>query len=325
MFHNKNNYIILITSIIALLSANQVFSWGFYGHKKINQMAVFALPPEMIGFYKSNIEYLAAHAVDPDKRRNVVEAEGCRHYIDLDHYGQHPFDSIPKYWKDAVEKFTEDSLEAYGIVPWHIEKMVYRLTEAFKEENKEKILKLSAELGHYAGDACVPLHTTENYNGQLTGQKGIHGLWESRVPELLGEKYNYYVGKALYIDKPIDEAWKTVKMSFSEKDSVLLFEKNLSQSFPPDKKYGFDTGKKQNKKIYSQEYALEYNRMLNNMAERKMQESIKLVCSLWYTAWVNAGQPDLNKLSVKGSENKEKDTEEPTQKNKPAVVKGHEE
>lgn len=284
--------------IIAFLYGYRVFSWGFYGHKKINEMAVLTLPAEMIGFYKSNIRYITTHAVDPDKRRNVVEAEGCKHYIDLDHYGRNPFDSIPVHWKNAVEKFTADSLEAYGVVPWHIEKMVYRLTEAFREENKAKILKISAELGHYASDACVPLHTTENYNGQLTGQKGIHGLWESRVPEMLGDRYNYFVGKPVYIDKPIEKAWETVKISFSEKDSVLTLEKQLSAKFPTDKKYGFPEGGKgkQNKKTYSREYAMEYNKMLNNMPERKMRESIRLVSSLWYTAWVNAGQPDLDKL-----------------------------
>ena len=281
----------------------------------------------MIGFYKSNINFIIKHAVDPDKRRNVMAQEGCRHYIDLDHYGPHCFDSIPRHWKDATVKYTEDSLEAYGIVPWQVDKMVYKLTEAFKEEDKGKILKLSAELGHYAADACVPLHTTENYNGQLTGQKGIHGLWESRIPGLLGDQYDLLAGKPLYIDSPIDKAWETVKTSFSEKDSVLTFEKQLSDKFPADKKYGFEEGNlpagkagKQNKKTYSKEYATEYNRILNNMPERKMRESIRLVSSLWYTAWVNAGQPDLDKL-------KDVVIKEPQKENsrkKPRNLKGHE-
>ena len=63
-----------------------IYSWGFFGHKKINRMAVFTLPPEMIKFYKKNIEYITEHAVDPDKRRYAVEGEAPRHYIDIDHY-----------------------------------------------------------------------------------------------------------------------------------------------------------------------------------------------------------------------------------------------
>jgi hypothetical protein len=43
--------------------------WGFFGHKRINRMATFVLPPSMFGFYKTHIEYLTEHSVDPDKRR----------------------------------------------------------------------------------------------------------------------------------------------------------------------------------------------------------------------------------------------------------------
>src|SRR5438552_2121479 len=84
-----------------LLPTEDSFSWGFFGHKRINKMAVFTLPPEMIGFYKKHVDYITDHAVDPDRRRNVNPDEAPRHYIDLDHYGAHPFDSIPKWWKNA--------------------------------------------------------------------------------------------------------------------------------------------------------------------------------------------------------------------------------
>ena len=56
--------------------SKQAQAWGFYGHKRINRMAVFTLPPEMIGFFKKHIEFVSEHSVDPDKRRyaNKVEA-----------------------------------------------------------------------------------------------------------------------------------------------------------------------------------------------------------------------------------------------------------
>jgi len=274
-------------------------SWGFYAHKKINRMAVFALPSEMMGFYKQHIEYISEHAVDPDKRRNVVEEEAARHYIDIDHYGKSPFDSVPKFWNKAVEKYTEDTLKAYGIVPWHIEKMVYKLTKAFESENMDLILHYSADLGHYIADAHVPLHTTQNYNGQLTNQKGIHGFWESRIPELKSEDYDYWVGKAKYIDKPIYVAWDIVKASHAAVDSVLKFEAELNTKYSPDKKYSFENRGTSVVKVYSKEYTEDYNKMLNGMVERRMREAIIMVASLWYTAWVNAGKPDLNKFNNK--------------------------
>ncbi|MDP9231108.1 MAG: zinc dependent phospholipase C family protein, partial [Bacteroidota bacterium] len=163
----------------------QCYCWGFYAHKKINYYAVFLLPPGMLVLYKPNIEFLTEHAIDPDKRRYAIPEESPRHYIDIDHYGNYPYDSLPRKWNDAIAKYSEDTLMQHGIVPWWVQTMLYRLTDAFKEKNQAKILKLSAEIGHYVADAHVPLHASSNYNGQFTAQKGIHGFWESRVPELL--------------------------------------------------------------------------------------------------------------------------------------------
>jgi hypothetical protein len=285
--------------VLFIAGHHAVYSWGFFAHKRINKMAVLTLPSSMITFYKQHIEYVSEHAVDPDRRRYSNEEEACRHYIDMDHYGPHPFDSVPRWWKHAVAKYSEDTLKAYGIVPWHIEKMVYRLTEAFKEENLDKILHLSADLGHYVADAHVPLHTTMNYNGQLTGQRGIHAFWESRIPELKADDYDYFTGRAKYIEKPLDAAWQAVRESFAAKDSVLLFEAELNKRFSQDRKYSYETRGGTTVKVYSEEYTNEYDKMMNGMVERRMRASIIMVGSLWYTAWVDAGQPDLSRLHNK--------------------------
>lgn len=289
---------LLLLGFLFLISANEnpIFSWGFFGHKKINRMAVLVLPTDLMAFYKKHIEFITEHAVDPDKRRYAVEEEGARHYIDIDHYGPDAFKIVPRQWKKAVEKFSEDTLKAYGIVPWHIEKMMFRLTEAFREGNLDRILHYSADLGHYVADAHVPLHTTENYNGQLTNQKGIHGFWESRLPELFSENYDYFIGRAQYIDKPLDAAWDIVYQSHMAVDSVLKFESALNESFPSDLKYSYENRGQAMMKVYSEDYCLKYNEMMDGMVERRMRASILMTGSMWLTAWVNAGQPNLNRL-----------------------------
>ena len=155
----------LIPLFILLLSNYNSYCWGFYAHQKINYYAVFLLPPEMMVLYKPNISFLSEHAIDPDKRRYAVADEGPRHYIDIDHYGAYPFESLPRKWNDAVAKFGEDSLKEYGIVPWHVQNMLRRLTDAFKEKNFSLIMKNSAEIGHYIADAHVPLHGHQQYSG----------------------------------------------------------------------------------------------------------------------------------------------------------------
>ena len=286
----------LLILIITALFTTAVYSWGFWGHKRINRIAVFTLPPQMMALYKPNIEYITEHAVDPDKRRYSSPNEAPRHYIDLDRYGKYPFDSLPRRWDDAVAKYSEDSLNAHGIVPWYVPLMLYRLTEAFKEKNKYKILHYSADIGHYIADAHVPLHCTRNYNGQLTNQVGIHGFWESRVPELFGDDYDYFIGKAEYIEHPSEYIWNVVMKSSSEVDSVLTMERELSASFPADEKYSFEQRGEASVRNYSKEFAAAYQEKLNNMEERKMRDAIIAVGSFWYTAWVNAGKPNLSDL-----------------------------
>ncbi len=277
--------------------------WGFYGHKRINRIAVFTLPPEMLGFYKEHIEFLTEHSVDPDKRRYAVEGEAQRHYIDLDHYyikgKDNPFEVMPKRWEDAVKKFTEDTLQTYGIVPWHIQTMKYRLQKAFETKNVDLILKYSAEIGHYIGDAHVPLHTTENYNGHKTNQRGIHGFWESRLVEINAENYDYFVGKSLYVKGVLDFAWNAVKSSHLALDSVFDFEKELTTEFPSDQKYSYEQRGNTTVLTYSTAFSDAYHNRLDGMVERRMRDAILAVGSIWYTAWVDAGQPDLSSLQNK--------------------------
>ena len=165
-----------------------------------------------------------------------------------------------------------------------------------EEKDVDKILSLSADLGHYIGDSHVPLHTTENYNGQLTGQRGIHGFWESRLPELKAKDYNYFVGRATYIENILNDEWQTIQESFAAKDSVLGLERQLNNTFPSDQKYTYENRGTSLIKTYSEPYSSAYHQMLNGMVERRLTQSIIKVGSYWYTAWVNAGQPNLDEL-----------------------------
>lgn len=124
----KKILLLLITSVVC----RSAYCWGFYAHRQINNYAVFLLPPEMMLLYKPNIDFLTEHAVDPDKRRYALAEEGPRHYIDIDHYGTYPYPGLPRKWNEAVQKFSRDSLMQYGIVPWHVQVMLNRLTAAFR-------------------------------------------------------------------------------------------------------------------------------------------------------------------------------------------------
>jgi len=295
----KTLFFVLLIICISQYANQKAMTWGFYSHKIINRIAVFTLPPQMIGFYKKHIEYVTEHAVDPDKRSFADPKEAVKHYIDIDHYGDKPFENMPKYWNDAIAKYTEDTLQTYGINPWNIYKMEFRLTEAFKKQDVDEILWCSANIGHYIADACTPLHTTQYYDGKTPEQKGIHSFWESRIPELTAADFELFTGRAEYIDKPIDKIWKTIKESNEAIDTIFSVEEKMRTDFPQDKKFSYETKGQTQVKTYSKAYTIEFSQKLNGMVEKRMETAILFVGSMWYTAWVNAGQPDLSKIEDK--------------------------
>ncbi|MDO3644648.1 zinc dependent phospholipase C family protein [Mucilaginibacter sp. L3T2-6] len=267
------------TFAICILVLLTTSSWGFFAHYKIGRLAVYTLPKAMAGFYKANIDYLTEHAISADKRRYVDSAEARRHFLNADHFGKYPFKVIPHNWYDAALKYTADTLDKYGTVPWTIQYQYYRLVRAFKEHDTTAILNTSANLGHYIADAHVPLHLTQNYNGQLTGQDGIHALWESRLPELFSDNYRLYAGRARYIENPLNEAFRICNSSFKSADTVLRFERMLSKTFPAEKKYALVLHGKKEIKDYSAGYAKAYHMMLHGMVEKRMRSAILAVAA----------------------------------------------
>jgi hypothetical protein len=282
-----------------LVLPSKVQSWGFYAHKTINFAAIFTLPPEMFGFYKQHAHLIREMAVNADKRRYIIDEEAVRHYLDADFYeASVPLDTIPHHFDSAVAKYSLDTVLAHGIVPWHIVRVKAWLTHAFMEHDVEAILKLSADIGHYIGDLHVPLHSTHNYNGQLTNQHGIHGFWESRLPELFSNDYDLFVGKAKYFDNVSTQVWIRFEQSYAAKDSVLEIERRLGEAVKADKKYSYELRGQSTVKTYSQLYSRAYHDALNNMVENRLRSSIEFVGSMWFTAWVDAGQPNLSNMHL---------------------------
>ena len=255
-------------------------------------MAVFTLPPTLFVFYKHNIHAISNLAVQADRRRYALPDEAPRHYIDLDYYGL----QVSSIWSETIAQHPIDSVSAHGILPWHLKQVKHRLTKAFAEKDLEAIIKISADAGHYLADAHVPLHTTSNYNGQKTGQIGIHGFWETRVPELLWDQFDLWVGKATYWHDYYCGIWDILWDSNSRIDSLLHWEKALSLDFSEDKKYSFEVRNGRAIRVYSKKFTHQYHHRLEAQVERCLRLSIKAVGDFWYTCWVDAGQPNLRGL-----------------------------
>lgn len=279
-------------ALIAVLS-----SWGFLMHRTINQLAIYELPVPMQAFFFKNQEELVKASVRPDQRRYKDPTEATKHFIDLEAFGADAQKNMPLQWEEAVKKYSKDTLLEYGYVPYHVAAMKDRLTKAFAAKNADSIVFLSADLAHYIGDAHVPLHTTINYDGQLTNQKGLHALWESVIPEIDIEKFPLTSKhRATYLKTPEKTIWFAVRSGAAMVKNLLEQERITSLDFTESTKYRIQNRKGKEVKYYTTAFAKAYHAKLGNSIELQLIRSADMVADFWYTCWVDGGKPDLNVL-----------------------------
>jgi len=268
---------------IPLVFHASVYGWGFFAHKWIMQLAVDALPLEMRPFFQDHKDFLAEHSIDPDLWREIDPDEFVKHYIDIDLYGSYPFNELPRSFSEAIKVFSEDSVKSRGIAPWIVIERFEALVAAMKKNKKYAILANAAALGHYLSDLHVPLHTVENYDGQLTGNDGIHARFERSMIEKHSDKIEPKVQEARMIQEPLSFVFQVVL------DSYLLVEKILNAD-THSKKAGSENVSHDS---YDDEYYSSLFAHSKLIAEKRIAASAHALASFWYTAWIKAGKPVL--------------------------------
>lgn len=155
-------------------------AWGRKGHVIVATLAVQDLPAELAPWFQGREELVREHSSDPDRWKND-RREGPRHFMEVETYGgQVPVDLAQAQAQAGAEGF----LKA-GQAPWVIQDRVRDLAAAFKTGDADRVAYLASILSHYVADLHVPLHTTRNYDGQLTGQNGVHSRWETGLVDHL--------------------------------------------------------------------------------------------------------------------------------------------
>lgn len=281
-------------SLVLFLAMIGLSSWGFLVHRTVNQIAIYNLPEPLRTYFHQDKSYLVSNAPRPDTRRNTDKTEATKHFIDIEKFGPNAANNMPLDWASAVKKYSEDTLKEYGWGPYNVIMQLDHLTNAFKSGNQDSILFYAADLGHYIGDLHVPLHTTINYDGQLTGQKGLHAMWESTIPELAMNQYQLFNShKATYLKDPALSIWQAVRKANSLLPAMLAIEKEVSIQFTPETKYQIKMWYGKETKAYTKEFAAAYAQGLGPTINAQLIASANLITDFWYTAWVNAGKPNL--------------------------------
>lgn len=238
-------------------------------------------------------------------RKHSVPAEGIRHYLDVDAYlepGQNCNSVFPMDWDHALDRFGLDSLNSHGIGPWHAHKTYRKLVFAHMERDTAMILRYSIDLAHYLADLHVPLHTTANYNGQFSNQSGIHALWETQLPEAFQHDYALQPQKNLlectYIADVSSHIWSRTLESYAASPLVFECEMELRSQWEGGAIDAYIERGRTRQLMRTPEFAAAYHKALDGQVEERMFKSIHSVSACWYSAWVDAGQPELPSANI---------------------------
>ena len=268
--------------LFVLAFSNFMFGWGDQGHKLINNQAIAFLPAELKA-YSQWQDYITIHSVDPDNRKRDDKTEGPKHFIDIDFYKEFNEGNMIQDKKALVAVYGDSMVTKQGLLPWATFDTYNKLIQALKDKNKDNILLYTSDLGHYVGDGHQPMHAMLNFNGQLSNQKGLHARYEIKM-----------------VDKYLEDIKSSIKnVNVTKIDSPFQFIYNYIYN-GNSVKYVLLGADIEASKLAGGTDNDEYLRLLwfktKYVTELQFNTAVSDLASLIYTAWIEAGKPDLSTI-----------------------------
>ena len=273
--------IVVLGFLVALGCPHPADAWGFEVHKYILDRAIPLLPAEIRPFFEKYRTTVVEHAIDPDLWRTAGwELEPPRHFLDMDAYGPYPFKELPRDYAAAVTRYGRDFVEKNGTLPWRTEEIFTKLTEAFTQKtpySRDNIKFFSSVIAHYVSDAHVPFHAALNYDGQLTGQRGIHSRFETELFLRYQTQMQVSPAPVAQVQAARDLIFSTLTESFPFVQTILDADKMAVEG----------------REFYDDVYFERFAGRVKTIAERRIAGSITATASVITAAWINAGRPAL--------------------------------
>ncbi len=276
----------LLTVLLCSLAPSPAWAWGFAGHQFIMRRAIELLPPELKPFFTAHRDELVLRVTDPDLWRNVGWEDDPNHYMDLGvpEFGPFPFTALPREYGAAIEKFGMATLKRNGTLPWREAEEFGNLRRAFEGFKRQApyassdTVLFAAVASHYIEDAHQPLHATNNHDGQLTGQIGVHARFERDLIERFESRLTVHPAAGPPITNPRDAAFDALLASYQLVDPLLAADRAASAG----------------KDVYDEGYFEKFFAGAGPILERRLGDSITATVGVIVGAWEQAGKPALS-------------------------------
>lgn len=268
----------VIAAFSALVFPHPARAWGAGAERLVATKAVDTLPPDIRGFFDANREFISRHVTDPsDWLAKTPLTERRNHFLYLDHYGKFPFDTLPRDYKAALEKFSKSKLETSGVLPWQIGVYNQKLTAAMREHDWDEVRLDAAYLAAYVSQARDPFHTTENFDGHLSGQPGIDSRFGTNLVDRYSLFFPMHTDDAVFVSDPTGNAFDAAMSAHASIENILVADRRARKGLSD----------------YTDEYYDRFYNFAGAILIRQLTDAATDVGSYWLTAWINAGRPPL--------------------------------
>jgi hypothetical protein len=272
--------------VASALAPTPAYAWGAAAHRYVMQRAIDLLPAEIKPFFVRHRDELVLRVNDPDLWRVVgFEDEPPNHQIDfgVPDYGPYPFTALPREYDIAVETFGAATVRRHGLLPWRTVEEFGNLRRVFQGFPRGQIyvegnsVLFAATLAHYVQDATQPLHVHNNFDGQLTGQNGLHARFEAELFERFESRLTVSPAPIRPVTNIRDLIFEVALSSHQLVPQILQADRDAIGA----------------KDAYDDDY---FEKFLNNVRpvlERQLAEAITESASVIASAWTEAGKPAL--------------------------------
>lgn len=262
--------------VMVLTAASPAWPWGSQAHQWVNARAVENLPEPLRSYFRARESYLLEHASDPDIISSKDASERPHHYTDAEAYEKDPFPRLRKQFVEEgrpptfIEKRNGDSI-------WQIETFTLRLANALRRRQWDEADRDAVFAAHYACDLTQPLHTVVNYDGQFTRQAGIHSRFETEMVNAL---------KDGWILKP-QPARNEANLR------ARIFSELLASYHQRGALFAADREAVAGRSYVDPQFFPAFEKLAGPLARARLEAAVSFVSSLWYTAWLRAGKPEM--------------------------------